>query len=197
MFRCIRAIMCVAAFAASASLASAQSTTDSPAPSATAPPKAPSFPLPPKPDFSSMRFLLGTWSCGFRSERRGTEVSHQTVTYTMAPDGYFLKFVTKAPKVSYTATGFTTTDWITYDARAGRWIDITIGTYGAYGYSTSTGWEHGHILWGADSFLPDGDSTSTTGTLMTKVSDTKVTSAGAFTTSAGLLNRVSGTCVKT
>jgi hypothetical protein len=94
------------------------------------------------------------------------------------------------------ATGFTATDWYTYDANAKRWIDITVGSYGGYGYSTSTGWEHGHILWGADSFLPDGDVTSSTGTLITKISDTKLTTASAFTTTAGLLNRVTGTCTK-
>jgi hypothetical protein len=101
-----------------------------------------------------------------------------------------------APKVSYAATGFTATDYFTYDARAKRWIDITVGSQGGYGYSTSTGWEHGHILWGADSFLPDGDLTSSTGTLWTKVSDTKLTTASAFASVAGLLNRVTRNCTK-
>lgn len=190
----IHGLILAAAFAASVGVASAQSTSD--ATTTATPPKAPTFPVPQKPDFSSMRFLLGTWNCVTRSERRGNEASHATLTYSLAPDGYFMKYTTKSPKVSYAATGLTATDWVTYDARAKRWIDVTVGSYGAYGYSSSTGWENGHIMWGADSFLPDGDLTSSTGTLVTKVSDTKLTTASAFTTTAGLLNRVTGTCTK-
>lgn len=188
----IRTLILAAAFAASAGVASAQTAPDT----TSTTPKAPTFPLPQKPDFSSMRFLIGTWNCVTRSERRGTETSRATLKYSLAPDGYFMKYTTTSPKVSYAATGFTATDWVTYDSRAKRWIDITVGSQGGYGYSTSTGWENGHMLWGADSFLPDGDLTSSTGTLFTKVSNTKLTSASAFTTTAGLLNRVTGTCTK-
>lgn len=143
-----------------------------------------------------MSFLIGTWQCSQRSERRGSELTRTTSTYSYTPDGYFIKEVSKQPKVSYAAVGNTSTDWITYDSNAKRWIDITVGSYGTYGYSTSTGWEHGHILWGADSFLPDGDVTSSTGTLVTKASNTKFTTASAFTSVAGLLNRVTGVCTK-
>jgi len=192
-----------AAFALTTSVALAQTTApaaapaaDAPAMSATMPPRAPTYPTPPKPDFSSMRFLLGTWKCVSHSERRGNVTSSSTVTYTMAPDGYFIVGKTVSPKVAYAAVGFKSTDWITYDGLAKRWIDVTIGTYGAYGYSTSVGWQFGHLVWNADSFLPDGDITSTTGTMLTKVSDTKFTTASAFTSSAGLLNRVTGSCTK-
>ncbi len=189
-----RVLIVAAALAVCSSAASAQSM--APMAGSTVPPKAPTFPAPPKPDFSSMRFLLGTWKCVSHSERRGNEASTVVATYSMDPDGYFMKSISKSPKTSYSAVGFTSTDWYTYDARAQRWIDITVGSYGSYGYSTSTGWDHGHLLWGADSFLPDGDVTSSTGTLLTKVSDTKMTSASAFTSTAGLLNRVTGTCTK-
>ncbi|WP_317996264.1 hypothetical protein [Vulcanimicrobium alpinum] len=164
--------------------------------SATVPPKAPTYPVPVKPDFSSMKFLLGTWKCATHSERRGNEASLATITYTMAPDGYFMKSLTKSQKVSYAAVGYTATDWYTYDNDAKRWIDVTVGSSGAYGYSTSMGWQNSYMLWGADSFLPNGDVTSSTGTLMTKISDTKYTTKQAFTTAAGLLNRVTGSCAK-
>jgi hypothetical protein len=198
MLRSVRRLVLVAAFAASTGIASAQTAMDTPAamPASTMPPKAPKFPLPPKPDFSSMTFLLGSWTCKSYSERRGGEATTVNSVTTMSPDGYSMKTVSKSPKVSYAATGFTTTDWVTYDSRAGRWIDITVGSFGAYGYSTSTGWSHGQLLWGADSFLPDGDVTSSTGTVMTKISDTKYTTGSAFTTTAGLVNRVHGTCIK-
>ena len=197
MSHLVRVLMLITAFAVTAVAAPAQSTTgESPATGSTVPPKAPKFPVPKKPDFSSMQFLLGTWACTSHSERRGNEASHSTVTYSMAPDGYFMKYVTKSPKVSYAAVPYTATDWVTYDNNAKRWVDITVGSYGAYGYSTSMGWEHGHMLWGADSFLYDGDMTSSTGTVWTKVSDTKLTSASAFTTTAGLLNRVTVACTK-
>jgi len=201
MLQHIRASMFVVAVIAMGGTAFAQSTpaampAASAMPASTAPPKAPYFPLPPKPDFSSMRFMLGTWSCSATSERRGKEAQHLTVTYSMAPDGYFIKYVTKAAKVSYSAVGSTSTDWVTYDSNAKRWIDVSVGSYGSYGYSTSVGWEHGHILWGNDSFLYDGDVTSSTGTLVTKISDRKLITVGAFTTVAGLLNRVASTCTK-
>jgi len=189
------ALILAAAFAASVGIASAQTAPDTTS-TTTMPVKAPTYPMPPKPDFSSMRFLLGTWNCVTHSERRGSEATRSTLKYSLAPDGYFMKYTTTSPKVSYAATGFTATDWVTYDSRAKRWIDMTVGSQGGYGYSTSTGWENGRMLWGADSFLPDGDVTSSTGTLFTKVSDTKITSASAFTSAAGLLNRVTGTCTK-
>ena len=193
----VRALALAGAFAVSTAAVQAQTTGDAPAAmSATVPPKAPTYPVPVKPDFSSMKFLLGTWKCASHSERRGNEATLSTITYTMAPDGYFMKALTKSPKVSYAAVGSTTTDWFTYDNDAKRWIDITVGSYGAYGYSTSTGWSNGNILWGADSFLPNGDQTSSTGTLITKISDTKYTTKSAFTSAAGLLNRVTGSCAK-
>ena len=197
MQHALKVLILLAAVAGSVNAASAQPASDAPdAPAATAPPRAPMFPVPPKPDFSAMRFLLGSWTCVSHSERRGNEVTRATTVYTLAPDGYFMKQVTKVGKVSYSAVAPTVTDWITYDANAKRWVDVEVGSYGAYGYSTSPGWEHGHILWGADSFLPDGDSTSSTGTLINKISDTKIISLSAFTIAAGLLNRVSTACTK-
>lgn len=197
MFYLVRTLALAGAVAATAAAASAQAMGDAPAAaSATVPPKAPTYPVPVKPDFSSMKFLTGTWKCASHSERRGNEATLSTITYTMAPDGYFMKSLTKSPKVSYSAVGSTTTDWYTYDNDAKRWIDITVGSYGAYGYSTSTGWSNGRMLWGADSFLPNGDYTSSTGTLMTKISETKYTTKSAFTSAAGLLNRVNGSCAK-
>ena len=130
----VKALILLAAIAATGSVAAAQSATEAPAmPMETAPPKAPIFPVPPKPDFSSMRFLLGTWSCVSHSERRGNEVTRATTSYTMAPDGYFMKQVTKIGKVSYSAVAPTATDWITYDSNAKRWIDVEVGSYGSYG----------------------------------------------------------------
>lgn len=197
MARSTQALFFVAIFAASVGVASAQSSDmTAPMSASTMPPKAPKYPAPPKPDFSSMQFLLGTWKCSQHSERRGNELTYTTTTFSMMPDGYFMKGVSKSPKVSYAATGSTSTDYYTYDSRVGRWIDMTIASQGGYGYATSTGWKHGHMLWSFDSFLPDGDLTSSTGQLMTKVSDTKYRFASAFTTEAGLLNRVTGTCVK-
>lgn len=193
MIRFRHALFVAAVFVFAAGPATAQ-TTDA---SSTPPPKAPTYPKPAKPDFSSLRFLLGKWTCVSYSERRGSEPTKGTLVTTMTPDGYWMKTVTTSAGVSYAKFPSTYTDLVTYDGTAKRWIDIGTGSYGAYGYSTSTGMDsYGHMLWGADSFLYDGDTTSSTGTLVTKVSDTKYTTASAFTTTAGLVNRVHGTCTK-
>ena len=68
---------------------------------------------------------------------------------------------------------------MSYLARAAAALAIALAA-AALPAAAQTGWAHGHLLWGADSFLPDGDVTSSTGTLVTKVSDTK------FTTQSGV-----------
>ncbi|MBV8147781.1 MAG: hypothetical protein JO092_01675, partial [Candidatus Eremiobacteraeota bacterium] len=47
-------------------------------------------PLPPKPDFSTMQFLIGTWQCSDLSSRRpGPFVT--TEVYSMDPGGYWIE----------------------------------------------------------------------------------------------------------
>jgi hypothetical protein len=77
-----RTLTLLAAFGLTVATAQAQSTTDTPSPAvaSTVPPKAPTYPVPKKPDFSSMKFLLGTWTCTWHSERRGYEATHTTAT---------------------------------------------------------------------------------------------------------------------
>jgi len=163
----------------------------------TAPPKAPTYPVPAKPDFTPVRYLLGSWTCVSHSQRRGSETSKSTSVTTLTPDGYWMKSVSKSAGTSYAKYATTFTDWVTYDSNTKRWVDIGMGSFGGYGYSSSTGPDkYGRTLWTAEAFMPDGDSTSTTGTLQTKISDTKYTTAGAFTTAAGLVNNVSSTCTK-
>jgi hypothetical protein len=115
---------------------------------------------------------------------------------TMTPDGFWMKTVTWIPKTSVFPVATVSTDWVTYDSLAGRWVDISMGSFGAYGYTTSTGWTHGLMLWTAEAFLPNGDRTSETGSLTTKISDVKYTTAQAFTTTAGLLYHITTVCTK-
>lgn len=141
-----------------------------------------------------MKFLLGSWHCVSHSERRGAETSTANLTYSMSPDGYFMKVDSASPKVSYAAVGYTGSSSMTYDTDTKRWVNVSLGSYGSYQFETSQGWKNNMLLWRDESFAPNGDWTSTTGTLYTKVSDNEYTTASAFTTEAGLVNRVNGTC---
>jgi hypothetical protein len=198
----LRVFSVAATIALSASAAGAQTTAPSamaPAPAAisTMPPKAPIFKVPTKPDFSSMRFLLGKWSCTAHSSRRAPTYNLVTKSVaTITPDGYWMKTVTWTPKTPFYPAATVTTDWMTYDSDAGRWVDIQMGSFGGYGYTTATGWTHGLMLWTSEAFLPNGDVTSATGNLTTKVSDVKYTTAQAFTTTAGLLYHITSVCTK-
>jgi len=168
-----------------------------PAAMSTIPPKAPIYPVPTKPDFTSMRFMLGKWICTTHSSRRPPSFKYVTTSVaTMTPDGFWIKTVSTTPKTSVFPADSISTDWMTYDSTVGRWVDVSMGSFGSYGYTTSTGWSHGLLLWTAEAFLPNGDLTSSTGTLVTKVSDVKYTAVQGFTTAAGLLSRVTSVCTK-
>lgn len=153
-------------------------------------------PKAPKPNFSSMNFLMGAWTCSTKSARRPAAYITTSVT-TMDPTGYWM--VTKSiqkptPWFPYQTAG---TDWVTYDSTTSRWVDVFTGDQGSYGVTTSPGWSGTTIVWTDALFKPGTDVIGETPTTLTKVSDTKTTTHSTFREkSSGRWIAVDAVCTK-
>lgn len=149
-----------------------------------------------KPNFSSMDFLIGTWTCHTKSSRRPAAYVTE-VTYALDPTGYWLVETSTTAKASWIPSALKTTDRITYDSDAKRWVDVLTGDQGAYGLSFSKGWSGDSMVWHDVSFAAGPDIASQTDTTNTKVNATKMVSSSAFTeTKTGRKVTVTGTCTK-
>jgi hypothetical protein len=140
-----------------------------------------STPVPkiPKPDFSSMSWLVGTWSCSFKSARRPSAAAFTQVT-TLDSTGFWMITKSTSKGTSWFPYSTTTTDWITHDSDPKRWVDILTGDLGAYDASTSPGWTGNTIVWTDNLFKPSTDVMAVTPTTETKVSSSKWTSHYTF-----------------
>lgn len=154
------------------------------------------IPTPKKPNFSSMNFLVGTWTCSTKSARRPAAYI-TTSTYTMDPSGYWLIQTSTTNPTKWISTRLTTTDRITYDPDTHRWVDVTYGDGGTYGLSFSSGWSGNKMSWHDVSFAPGPDIKSQTDNVVTKISNTKTSSSSSFTeTKTGRVVSVAGICTK-
>lgn len=93
-------------------------------------------PMRPKPDFSTMKFLIGTWQCTDSSSRRPGPFM-TTEVYSMDPSGYWIVRDTTIHKASWIPREFHSQTKYTYDAVAKRFVRITIGEQGAYAVATA------------------------------------------------------------
>lgn len=154
------------------------------------------IPAPRKPNFSSMQFLIGTWTCSTKSARRPAAYV-TTSTYAMDPTGYWIEEASTTNTTSWINRKLTIYDKITYDPDTKRWVDVLYGDGGAYGLSFSNGWMGDKMSWHDVSFAPGPDISSQTDNVNTKVSNTKMTSASSFTeTKTGRKVAVTGVCTK-
>ena len=156
-----------------------------------------STPIPevPKPNFSGMQFLVGTWSCSTKSARRPAPYVG-TSTYTISPDGWWINETTVTQPVPWFNHTVTVYDKITYDSTTKRWIDVTYGDLGVYGLTTAAGWNGSAIVWHDPTFAPNSDVTAQTDLTMTKDSTSKYTTASSFTEASGRNVSVVSTCTK-
>ena len=136
-------------------------------------------PKPPKPDFSSMSWLVGTWNCSFKSTRRPAPVTFTQVT-TMDPTGYWMITKSSSTGTSWFPWPSASTDWVTHDSDPKRWVDIMTADFGAYDASSSPGWNDNTIVWTDNMFKPSTDVMAVTPTTQTKVSSSKWTSHTTF-----------------
>lgn len=136
------------------------------------------IPNPPKPDFSSMNFNLGSWTCSSQSSRRPAPYITHSVT-TIDPTGYWMVTKSTTAKTSW-APETRSTDWVTWDSDANRWADMNLGDYGAYDTTTSPGWTGNAMVWTDVLFKPGKDVVAVTPMTSTKVSNTKITQHSTF-----------------
>jgi hypothetical protein len=142
-----------------------------------------------KPDFSSVNFLVGTWSC--TQQLRGKTRPETDVT-SVGMDGMWLVTQTTAPPFdqyrTYTING---TQYTGYDPNAKMWIQTGVDNGGGYGIQTSPGWQGSAFTWTGK--YPDGSSSTD---LITKVSDTQYTDANSVTDPQGKTTNMMITCKK-
>jgi hypothetical protein len=149
-----------------------------------------------KPNFSSMSFLIGTWTCSTKSARRPAPYVTES-TYSMDPTGYWIEQTSTTKKMPWISQNLTIIDKITYDSDAHRWVDVSYGDQGAYALSFSSGWVGNKMAWHDVSFAPGPDVKSQTDTTNAKVSNNKITTSSSFTEAkSGRVVSVTGVCTK-
>jgi hypothetical protein len=154
------------------------------------------IPAPNKPNFSSMSFMLGTWTCRTKSSRRPTYYTTIS-TYTLDPTGFWMNEVSRTPKTAWVPTGLSNWDKITYDSDTHRWVDVGWGDGGTYTLSFANGWKGSQMAWHDVSFAAGPDIDSQTDIVTTKVSPAKTMSTSSFTeTKTGRRVSVVATCTK-
>jgi|SRR5580692_1713866 hypothetical protein len=153
-------------------------------------PDATYTPVPmPSPDFSSMMFLTGTWSCTqmLRGKQRP-----DTSTTSLGMDGAWMVGQDTAPPFDqYRTYALKTTTYTTYDATIKQWVSVSVDNSGGYGTSTSPGWDGNTITWTTKNL--DGSSGTD---VSTKVSDTQTSDASTGTDAKGNVTKTTITCTK-
>ena len=152
--------------------------------------------LQPKPDFSSMNFLIGTWQCVELSSRRPGPFN-TTEVYSMDPSGYWIVRELTTHKASWIPRDFRSETKYTWDSLAKHWVRIDIGDRGNYTVSTApmpVGNKKTYVVV-SQSKAPDIASYQPQ--VFTKISDTKKMMTTSFTETNGRVVNVKETCTKT
>jgi len=151
----------------------------------------------PKTDWSSMKFLLGTWTCKTVKNSMGRGTGRiETDINTMVMNGHYMQTdgTSKPFDKARTAT-LTTQGWVGYDSVKKNWYSAGVSNFGGMGVSTSPGWKGGTMVW-TDMWNSDGQplsvttvvknsATKTTGTTVTKTSKGTETTSAVCTKSGG------------
>ncbi|HEX4014519.1 MAG TPA: hypothetical protein VHX17_11635 [Candidatus Cybelea sp.] len=152
---------------------------------------APTFtPVPAtKPDFSSMMFMTGTWTC---TQMLRGKSRPDTSTTTVGLDGTWLISQDTAPPFdqyrTYTITG---TNYMTYDPTVKQWVLTGVDSTGGYLMQSSPGWNGSTMTWTGKAL----DGTTATD-VITKVSDTETSDANIVTDPSGKATPTTITCKK-
>lgn len=147
-----------------------------------------------KPDWSSMKFNLGNWSCLSHSSRRAAPFS-STASTSMDATGYWMITKTHQPALSW-APETDSVDQITYDPIQHRWVDVYTDNNGNYDVTYSPGWKGNTMVWTDQLFQAAQGITAQSPVTVTKVSDTKTVSHFTFTETGGTVRTSDTTCTK-
>lgn len=160
-------------------------------------PKVEGTPIPttPKPDFSSMRFLIGTWTCSDLSSRRPGPFT-TTEVYSMDPSGYWLLRESTVHKASWIPGEFRFETRYTYDPYAKSWVRIVTDDRGNYAVAMAAHPNGSMKTYTYVAQTKAPDIASYAPEVFTKVSDTKKTMTTSFTETSGRVVRVTETCTK-
>jgi len=156
------------------------------------------IPAPKKPNFSSLQFLVGSWSCSTKSARRPAPYL-STVTYALDSTGWWLEETTTTTPTKWfpTQSKLVSYDKVTYDSDTHRWVDVSYNNLGGYDLSVSSGWNGNKLVWHSLAFAPTADISAQTDSTNTKVSATKTTFSSSFTEAkTGRVVAVTGVCTK-
>lgn len=154
-------------------------------------------PIPPrpKPDLSSMKFLIGTWQCSDLSSRRPGPFT-VTEVFSMDPTGFWVVRDDTTHTTSWVPNEFHSQTKYTYDPLAKQWVRITYGGRGGYAVATAPmpGGNKKIYTYLIQRTAPD--ILSYAPEVYTKVSDTKKTMTTSFTETNGRIVTVKETCNK-
>ena len=152
-------------------------------------------PTQPKPDFSGMKFLIGTWECTDLSSRRPGPFTI-TEVFSMDPTGYWMIRESTIHRASWIPSERHTESKYTWDAAAKRWVRITTGDQGAYSVETAPMPTGNKKIFTYVIQQKAPDIASYAPLVATKVSDTKKTMTTSFTETNGRVVTVKETCTK-
>ncbi len=152
-------------------------------------------PTRPKPDLSSMKFLIGTWTCSELSSRRPGPFT-VTEVYSMDPTGYWVIRDDTTHTASWILRETHSQTRYTYDALAKRWVRISIGANGNFLVATAPMPVGSKKVYTYVIQSKTPDIASYTPEVYNKVSDTKKTMTSSFTETGGRVVNVKETCTK-
>jgi hypothetical protein len=153
------------------------------------------IPIPGKPDFSTMNFLIGTWQCSDLSSRRPGPFM-TTEVYSMDPSGYWMLRDSTVHKASWVPFEIHSQTKYTWDNYAKHWVRITTGDGGTYAVATAP-MHTGNVktyTYLTQTKAPDVASYAPE--VFVKQSDTKKTMTTSFTERNGAIVHVKETCTK-
>lgn len=154
-------------------------------------------PIAAKPDMSSMKFLIGTWTCTDVSSRRPAAFT-TTEVYSMDPDGYWVNRESTIQKgsASWIPRDLHSHTKYGWDPNAKLWDRIGTDDRGNFEVATAPMPVNGKKTYtfvaqsktpGIASYAPE---------VFQKVSDTKKTMTTSFTETNGRVVTVKETCIK-
>lgn len=140
------------------------------------------------PDFSSMTFFTGTWSC--MEEDDGKWTPH-IARVSIGMNGQWMIIEDIAPRADRNRPY--AVNYMTHDASIKKWIELSVNDGGGYALASAPGWVGNSMTWSEK----DLDGTSSTD-VFAKISDTKISNDLTVTDPTGKVSHPPlETCTKT
>jgi hypothetical protein len=125
------------------------------------------------PDWSLMRFELGTWNCSKTGYPARPGTSRQTVVNTMALDNHWMLTHSVSPPFDAARTKDSILDGYTgYERASHLWIFFGATNFGFWNLQTSPGWQGDTITWSVYD-TSKGQPSIVGREVLTKLSDTE------------------------